>query len=232
MARITYGPLITDLKGSIGGLTFQNNPSGSIVRMRPKSRRAGSQLQTSRLVITRFLVQKWGLLSLENQELWNAYAEDHLFIRKSGESVRVTGFNWFVAANWQQTFDGQPVIEAPNSYVLPSVPSSFTFEVAGEDSVITLDTPDHDFSTVFLVYANMISKQSNVNTLKGFRFLDYWAGITKTSFSINTAYNSVFGINLGTTTFDSPVKIAIYLHPYQFESQVTSGKVQQIFEIS
>lgn len=229
MARITYSALVTDLKGSIGGTTFQNNPSGAIARNKPKRRRSGSAIQQLPFIATRALINIWHSLKLSDQQLWQAYADTYNLIRRNGDTVVTTGFAWFISANWYSYNFSGTYIAVPNSYVLPSVPSNYSFSVTGAYARITLDVTDTDVNTYFLIYASNLKNVTTSNSISGFRFIQAWTGASKKEININDAYNNVFGFKLTDQSYSSSDRIGIYLLPFQYSSRVYRAKNQKLF---
>jgi len=79
MARITYG-LITDIRGSIGGLTFQKNASGAIVRLKSTRVINPSNLLANQQRLLASIVALWFTLTNDQKNAWNALAAAHPFI--------------------------------------------------------------------------------------------------------------------------------------------------------
>lgn len=231
MARITYGDIVTNITGSIGGVTFQNNRSGAIARLKPKRRATGSSLQSQRLIVTRQLNSIWHTLSLEQQNLWSSFADTYNIIGRSGVEKTVTGYNWFISQNWLSKLNSDTYNAEPPAYVLPSVPSAFTFNVNPDRAEIILESEDTDPDTVFLVYASAVLITSNVNRLKGFRYIKTWSGNPKNTLQIRAEYLATFGIDLCNYSFGAGNKILIYLLPFQSESRIYRAKSQQIFSL-
>src|SRR3972149_7623759 len=117
MARITF--TLGTIKGSIGGLTFQGNTSGSIIRQRPAPRKSSTLKQQASHANFLFLLKAWQDIAQDDRDLWNTYASLHEKINKTGESKLLTGMNWFISVNSQQYSQTATLIETPADYVLP-----------------------------------------------------------------------------------------------------------------
>ena len=86
MARVTYGPLITELAGSIGGVTFQKNSSGNVARLKSKKPLNPTLAQANQQTLLSQLVAYWSTLSQVNKDTWNDLAAAHDHVTPWGET--------------------------------------------------------------------------------------------------------------------------------------------------
>lgn len=99
MASVKYGTIVTELKGSIGGLTFQKCGSALSVRSNPKHKQAFSVYgQTSRNTFAA-CVSYWRGLSLSQKAAWAAVASTYPTVDKWGNPVILNGFQIFMYLN-------------------------------------------------------------------------------------------------------------------------------------
>ncbi len=126
MARVLYGALITELRGSIGGFTFQPNSSGNIVRTRPTGRKASTRKQTIAQALHASFLSLWLNLSLADRILWNDFAALHTKINAFGEVKTLTGMNWFESIGQNRLKMGLSVLDQPPVFALPVGVPAFT----------------------------------------------------------------------------------------------------------
>ncbi len=142
MARIVY--TLGELKGSVGGLTFQNNSSGKIVRQRPNVKKTSSIKQQAAHQNHISLLQTYSLLTNEQKDLWNTYANTYTKINKFGESKELTGQNWYESVNYQRLIRSLGLFSVPPIHTLP--PSVPPFEIVlSSDKIIIAAV--RDFAT-------------------------------------------------------------------------------------
>jgi len=96
MARVKLGPIVTDITGSIGGLTIQRNRYGIAMRAKPlplKSQ-STSQLRIRRLII--YLQQQWQALSDAQRLQWNRFLDFSGQTIRRDRSIKLSGQALFI----------------------------------------------------------------------------------------------------------------------------------------
>lgn len=91
MAKITYGAIVTDISGTLGGSVFKRIKGGSIIYNKSRPRNPKSQRQQQTRGYLSYLAGQWHLLNSATQNLWNNYA--------SLSSTRQSGFNAYIQLN-------------------------------------------------------------------------------------------------------------------------------------
>jgi len=92
--------LVTQASGSIGGMTLAHNAGGMYIRARaiPVDPGSTNQLGVRNALTT--LTNAWTeQLSLAERNSWNLYASNVPITNPLGDTVNISGQNWFIAAN-------------------------------------------------------------------------------------------------------------------------------------
>ena len=96
MAIVKFTAIVDEIRGSIGGTTFQRNAYGWSIKRKPNIIRPNTLRQqvskTSFGSITRY----WSTLSQVNRDSWDTYASTYPIPSIKNPSVDITGFNYFV----------------------------------------------------------------------------------------------------------------------------------------
>lgn len=121
--------MITDITGSIGGLTFQSNRSGKIVRLRGGPRRVSTSKQTLAHQTHIKFLQLFQQLSLTNKTDWDDFASLNTKINRFGTVKTLTGQNWFESINQNRDKFGLSVLTSPPTHVLPVAVQDYTLTV-------------------------------------------------------------------------------------------------------
>lgn len=101
MAKITYSPIVSDIKGNLGNVGFyqQNGQAVARVRSRRASKSGIKQLpQQDRM---KEINKNWNLLSSAGRKEWELFAKDNKLVGLNGLSYKTGARQWFfsVASN-------------------------------------------------------------------------------------------------------------------------------------
>jgi hypothetical protein len=102
MAIIKYGALATEIRGSIGGTTFQANKYGFSVKNKPNIVKPRSVKQTISKQIINWAVNAWGLIGPSGRADWNAFAVNYPQPSSKNPSAILSGYNAFL--KWHLAF--------------------------------------------------------------------------------------------------------------------------------
>lgn len=120
MANFKPGPIIADIRGSIGGTCFSRGGGGHIVRNAPKPCNPRSPAQGRRRAVLAYLSQYWSkTLSSINRTGWNDYAAGTAWTNKVGTSAVISGMAAFVRLNSLIFLARVPTVEHPAGNAWP-----------------------------------------------------------------------------------------------------------------
>lgn len=156
MARVQYGSIITQVAGSIGGVTYQRNAAGSIARARVSPAVVGSGKLINAPIATFNLIQAWRALDQSQIDSWDSFAAAHTRENKFGQTKTLSGFNWFISLNSNLAIVGSSLIEDPPTYTPPDALTYVLVDIIDQTTspVMTVDfTPNPIPSdTSFVLY--------------------------------------------------------------------------------
>lgn len=197
MAIIELGGFVTNIRGSIGGTTFQKSGGGLVARNKPRSTGRGTQSQLTVRHINAQMNNAWTNFTQSQRDVWASFA---VFNNGQGKTNRGrksanTGKTQFLAVNMWCLQYGKPIVVTPQ-FVPPEqafipAPPLFTETDNMMNYVGSLDTTQQ-------ILVTRISLPQSLSTLTantGFRTLVYdqidgdeqdWAA----------AYVKVYGIPL------------------------------------
>lgn len=231
MARVVYGPGITEFIGSVGGMTFQKNTSGTIVRLRPSSPVNPSLLQSEQQLALIKLVAMWGTLSLANKNLWNALAAANSKINNWGSFTRISGYQWFVSYNLNAYAQGDPPWLHPQSYALVAPPDQFTIEatiVHLKLKWVALWTMPGQWAGI---YATGPMKQTSIKLRKATFLLDMFHATGILELDITTIYEAYFNVIWADFYATSQCAIIIRLKNFNEDTGYASPFTSNIVQI-
>jgi hypothetical protein len=230
MARVTYGALITNIAGSIGGSTFQNNASGAIVRSKPFTPVNPSASQSARQLILTQLVALWPTLTNAQKTAWNNMAAAHLKINDWGSSVRVSGYQWFIAYNLNAYTQGDAPWLIPEAYSLVPPPNAFTLSAVADHFYINWPSPETMPGTWAAVFATQPMRQSSIKLRKSTFFIKLYHASAITQLDIVNDYcnyfNLVWNSFIASTNCSIIIRQKYYNEDTGFASPFTSALIQ------
>ncbi len=194
MAVIKLSGLVSDIKGSVNGTTFQKGNGGLIMRSKPSSVGAGTNSQFNIRNINAQLNFAWQNLTDAQRTVWASFATftNGAGITNQRNTSANTGKTQFFAVNFWCLQYGKALVIAPTfttaeSAVIPC-PPLFTQSSVLTDYVGTLDTTQQ-----ILVTRVSLPQQLATNTANtGFRTLVY-AQVDGDTQSWFAAYEAIYG---------------------------------------
>lgn len=99
MARITYSALVTEIKGSIGGTTFQSNAYGFTVKNKPNIVKPNTPLQKVQQVYFSAAAKLWASISQSTRDSWDTWASNNPQYAKNNPTSVLTGQAVFIKWN-------------------------------------------------------------------------------------------------------------------------------------
>ena len=173
MARVEYGTIITDIKGSIGGITFQHNRSGKIARLRPKTHKNPTSAQVDRQIKHTEILYDWQQLSGAQQGDWNNFADLHTKENMFGDTKKLSGLNWYEAINLSRDLIGMGSIIVPPAYNLPCAVPAYTVTINQTKIEINLTAPFDTANNALIIRATNPIPNTTVNFRGQWRFIKY-----------------------------------------------------------
>lgn len=206
--------LLAQTSGSVDGLTFAHNRGGRYVRRRAIPVNPSTPLQVSRRTAMADLVVSWQALTAEQRTAWDTYAANVPTTNRLGESINLTGQQWYIACNSLRKVAGLALVDdGPTDFSLTSLGEvSFTAEESTQTITLTYPAGDEWAGAVGGALLAFCSREvaPTINFFKGpFKYAGKVAGAVVPPASPGT-YTNPFGIDftLGTRVFLRVIAIA------------------------
>lgn len=205
MARVQYGSIITDMAGSIGGLTFQHNKAAKIVRQRPYTRKMPNAAQSARINAFYEVISAWRELSGAYKDDWSNAAASLTFLNRWGEEKVLNGYQMFQKLQGNRLLCGLSMYDTP-----PASPSSlaipdFILDIRTTSYVIDFDGSfDHTGFYLFF-FTSYLQRSPAYYDRKILRLTKVLAPGTTTDIDIFAEYQAVHNNALSALTGGAPV---------------------------
>lgn len=156
MPVIKLGAIISDIRGSTGGVTFSKNRSGNYVRLWAQTSKTATLKRQAQRARYSPLPQMWRDLSNAQRTAWGLFASlpAQELQNSMGEDYFASGWGWFVKCNSrlmradESTIDNPPVSARPSAPTITTV--TFEEDVMG-DPELSLTYPLNEFSGLTLI---------------------------------------------------------------------------------
>lgn len=130
-------PTLGSLRGSIGDLTFSHNKGGDYCRLRSTPTNPNSSRQQSTRAHLGMCAAYWSNdLDPAERAQWTLYASLNDWINALGQTIKLTGLDWFCMLNARLLDAGIAIVDTPDD---PSAPNGFLTMAMTIASATTVD---------------------------------------------------------------------------------------------
>jgi len=200
MALIKVGSLITDIRGKLGGVCFQNSSSGLMVRTNTKGKNRNSNSQNLTRNILANTQTAWLGLTEANKEKYNKLSRLSQVKQKNISKRGISGQQLFVKVNTLLTRYRIPTINSTRLNKSEIVPISLT--ITNNGGHLQLDTNRNLVynKEVLVLYISSKVNESINRSRNRLRLIMFTQSSTN-NFDITTACLDVFGVIPDTDDF-------------------------------
>lgn len=142
MAIITIGPPLAGIRGTVGGITFSANKSGTYAKIWTTTTNPRTPAQSRQRGLLARMSALWNALTSTQKLAWDTFAalSAQDLINSLGETFSASGFNWFSKCNVRLLRVGLSPLTAVPTQARPSAPTitDFVVTVAGTESDLTV----------------------------------------------------------------------------------------------
>lgn len=194
MARIIYSTHVDEIKGSIGGLTFHRNTSGSIVALKPVNRNISTKVQNEGKSNFTQLTSLWNSLSSGDKEGWRDELIGFTFVNRYNESKERTGFNYFMSTNVGRLLLGLAPLSTIGNYTNPVDVPAFTLDVNSTEILCTFVNTSGDPNVRYFFYASPPNRLPYSKQRTQFRLIEAVTPGGGLTFNLTASFETAYGI--------------------------------------
>lgn len=176
MAIVKLGPIVTGIRGSLGGVVFSNSRGGPYCRASYRPVNPRSELQSNRRNFLTSIPLLWRSLSNEQQQAWATYAAlpAQALTNSLSETYYASGYNWFFSINSNRADVGLTFLEDPPVGGTPEIPAVIDVALEFIEGVLLSDTTFTEFAPIWdeylIVHAAYVPSGGRLVQHSGF----YW----------------------------------------------------------
>jgi hypothetical protein len=122
MARVIYSAMVDEIRGSVGGTTFQANQYGFTIKRKQRNQIPPSASQFTRKSSFQNLAGQWSALTGTQRTAWNTFASTYPQASRKDATINLSGYALFQRINLIRSLDNSlPLIDD-----VPNGPGTFT----------------------------------------------------------------------------------------------------------
>lgn len=193
MARIKLGPVVTDIAGSIGGMTIQRSRWGLTARQKPLPLRSLTPAQYNVRQIIRSLQQSWQDLTDAQRLQWDRFLNFSGQTIRRDRSVLLSGHSLYLKYQLHRLLALRPLLTTISYAPMPDyIIPDFLIRTGG---VLYLHFPGAIESTSYFFTFKLTNTrlQNRSFSFQGLRYMDVDFA-TQGTFYLTNPYIAAFGI--------------------------------------
>lgn len=222
MAKVEYGDIITELRGSIGGITFQQNRSGKIARLRPSTLKNSTVLQNEKQTAFSSLQNSWSALSSANKALWNTFADTYTRDDRWGDTVTLSGQNWFLSINSFRELLGLSMLTTPPVHSTPTAVPSFDVTVTGSSIEIDYASSWGSSDDGMMIYSTFPMRGSTTSFRSAMRLTKVIDQGPFDDYDLTSDWENTFDTDLASLQYDGSLTFGVLIQTIKRDSGISS----------
>lgn len=187
------GSFVSDVRGSLGGITASRNRAGNYLRARVKPTQVPSDPRSRARADLGSQASAWQALTSVQRDAWNDVATVWTSVNRIGESIKLSGFGWFCKANASLALGGQAAVTAPPT-TIPSTelhpPTALVLDISAHSLTASVDSGDPwagSATARLLVFITQGQNPGRASPSGGFTFVAAFPGNASPVTAITTA---------------------------------------------
>lgn len=192
MARIKLGPIVTDISGSIGGLTIQRNRFGMTMRAKPLPLYSETPAQYDIRRKIAFLQYSWQALTDAQRRQWNRFLDFSGQTIRRDRSVLLSGQTLYIKYQLWRLLYGQALLTTIAYAPMPDWEDILNIQLDGPLINLNFDGNIIHTSYFFIFKTTTPRNENQAYNPKGLRFMVV-AFATDSSFNFALPYVQAFG---------------------------------------
>lgn len=198
MATVKYGSIVTEIKGKIGGQSFQKGYGGKIMKNSQKAMvlkhiwayRNSDKIKNSYMVVS----QSWRALTDDQRSAWNAAGSSFPAYNKFGDTYTPSGYQLFMKCNTFLEGAGLSLIDTPPIPPVYPPADALTF-AEPTPALLRMQVPGGLSGGFILVIeaTNMISAGAR-SSRGGYKIVKYATSLVASHVDFLTEYTAIYGV--------------------------------------
>lgn len=215
-------PTLGDIRGSLGGVTFQDSPYGNVLRSKPYPKKGSTAAQTARHSLQQAQVQAWHSLTFSQRLAWNSFAALYTKVNKFGVSMTLNGFQWFNSVNQQLTAAGQPNLTSPPSYAPATAVLDFLPVLSSSIAKLVFDSTPDFMTYHYSIFATPPLTQVSGNQLRKLRQIGVFSSAPGDEIDVTAEWEAAFNMSYEPVTYFPGAVLQFSVQTIMLSTGITS----------
>jgi hypothetical protein len=197
MARVKFGSVISEVSGSIAGVTFQKYYGGSSIRKKPLPSKSASQSQVIARNFVAQVQQSWASLTDAQRQSWSSFLSYAPAFQSNNKKVVLKGYSLFLKYNLLRLHAGFTILTAisyaPLDLIIPEW--SLTLDEGTSEFYFYFDSGVDPASYGLLIKASPSRLNPSLSSLSRMRVMAVQSyGVAYDTYRIDNAFEAIFGV--------------------------------------
>lgn len=193
MARVKFSPIVTDIAGSVGGVTFQRNKFGNTMREKPLplNPATSAQYNVRQKMIT--IQQAWQDLTDAQRLQWKRFLDYSGQSINRNRSIKLSGHALYIKYQMYRLLTGMSLLTVLSYVPMPEVPVISYVKTEPDSLQLQFsDVCDHT-EIFFLFFITSPRHASRASSKAGLLFMSIPVS-SQLMYQFKTAYIDSFGV--------------------------------------
>lgn len=137
MVKLTDPLGSSEARGSLGGTVYNTWRGIHYARTKVSPANPNSPSRLAARAIAKQVTARWKLINDLQRSWWNDYATSHTLSQWTGSPKRISGFNWFMKANFYRVALSLAIVDTPPIYPAPTGVSSLSAVTSGSSIIVS-----------------------------------------------------------------------------------------------
>ena len=232
MAIVALGSLISEIRGSVGGVTFSNSKSGIVAKLRVTGKISGTQKQYVKRQTLQNFNNSYRELTEVNKVLWQNYADTYTKTNMFGNNRTLSGINWYITTNYFRELSGASILTEPPTHTLPNSAPEFSISGTGGNLVIQLAVYTPGTDEKILIYITKPNNKAAVSMNSSYRFAAIEDTASEQEYNLDTDFYQINGFNFSSIESTGEFNIGVGIRLLNTSSGIAGSISRQVLKIS
>ena len=194
MARVKFSPIVTDIAGSVGGVTFQRNKFGNTMRSKPLPLNPATSAQYNVRKNIVIIQKAWYALTAAQRLQWNRFVDFSGQATINDKSKKLTGYTLYLKYQSLVLLARRPLLTTITYSLMPALPAIEEIESGVGHFMIKFDGTVDSTKYFFIIKISNPRKASVAFSSRGLRNMYALFG-SATDYQIYSSVISAFGVS-------------------------------------